>query len=164
MKPKILNYFMAFLLLGTFSSCSISSRTMKTPNYHIEFYKSDFEYSPQVSAQAKSTRILMIDWNRIFEWKNGELSSDRFQNTFMDTNATASGLINPIAGTVSSVIPVVGDNRKGRVSSYALFNLMTENPGYDVVIYPQYEAKKFVFPFFYSKTTVIVTARLGKIK
>jgi len=41
---------------------------------------------------------------------------------------------------------------------------MKKNPGYDVVLYPQFETKKFVIPFIYSKTKVKATARLGKIK
>ncbi len=61
-------------------------------------------------------------------------------------------------------MPVIGDYGKGKVNSYALYNLMQQNPGYDVVIYPQYETKKFIVPLIYSKRTVKVTARLGRIK
>ncbi|MFW6328446.1 MAG: hypothetical protein ACOC2F_09065 [Bacteroidota bacterium] len=136
---------------------------MKTPNYHIEFYKADFEYSPQVTAEANSVRILCIDWQRLFKWKSGQIESDRFkeqgQNLAVSGNFIADGVI----GAFSAVVPVLGDYGKGKVSSYALYSLMQENPGYDVVIYPQYEAKKFIIPFIYSKRTVKVTARLGKI-
>ena len=163
MKHKILHLLLGVAFLGVFTGCSITSRTMKTPNYHIEFYKTDFDYSPQVSAEATSVKILMIDWKRLFGWETGDLSSDRFQSS---QNIAISGNVvaNPVIGAVSAVIPVLGDYGKGKVSNYALYNLMQENPGYDVVIYPQYEAKKFVVPFFFSKTKVEVKARLGKIK
>lgn len=141
----------------------MSNHAMKTPNYHIEFYKSDFEYSEQVVAQATSKRILGIDWKRVFKWNSGNLESDRFfegpQTIIVSGNVTNSPL-----GNVSATVPVLGEYHKGKVSSYALYNLMKENPGYDVVIYPQYESKKFWIPLFYSKTTVEVKARLGKIK
>jgi len=140
-------YIVIFIgLIGLLSSCSISNRTLKTPNYHIEFEKADFEYSDQLSAQATSVRILGIDWERLFNMKMGQIEQD-----------------GPASYPVPFAVPVIGDYGKGVVSSYALYNLMQENPGYDVVIYPQYEADNFVVPIFYSKKTVKVTARLAKI-
>ena len=146
------------------SSCSISNRTMKTPNYHIEFYKSDFEYSKQVEAEATSVRVLGIDWKRLFKWESGEIESDRFKSEPAQSEITTNFVTDNIIGTLTAVVPVIGDYGKGKVSSYALYNLMQKNPGYDVVIYPQYETKKFIVPLFYSKRTVKVTARLGRIK
>ena len=67
-------------------------------------------------------------------------------------------------GRLFSVIPVIGASAKGTTHSYALYNLMSKNPGYDVVFYPQYEVRKKGFPFFYMKTTVVVTARLAKVR
>ncbi|HOP04479.1 MAG TPA: hypothetical protein PL017_03265 [Tenuifilaceae bacterium] len=163
---KQVKFFTFFLLAGTalfMSSCTVSNRSMKTPNHHIEFYKGDFEYSPQVSAEANSVRVFGIDWQRLFSWESGtietEASSQASQIAIGGNAVSDNGF-----GTVTAVIPVVGDFAKGRVSSYALHKLMEENPGYDIVIYPQYEKKTFIFPIFYSKRTVKVTARLGKIK
>jgi len=147
MKRKYLTVFIFIVLVGLISSCSVSNQTLKTPNYHIEFYKGDFEYSDQVTAEATSVRILGIDWSRLFNIKTGQIEQD----------GSASY---PIPFSV----PVLGDYGKGIVSSFALYNLMQDNPGYDVVIYPQYEADNFIVPIFYSKKTVKVTARLGKIK
>ena len=155
-----------FLLAGTalfMSSCKVSNRTMKTPNHHIEFYKGDFEYSPQVSAEATSVRVFGIDWQRLFSWESGTIeteASSQLSQIAIGGNAVSDNGF----GTVTAVIPVVGDFAKGKVSSYALHSLMQENPGYDIVIYPQYEKKTFIFPIFYSKRTVKVTARLGKVK
>jgi len=55
-----------------------------------------------------------------------------------------------------------------RTANYSLYELMYQNPGYDVVFYPQYETvknKPFLgLGFLYNKTTVRTTARLGKLK
>lgn len=65
---------------------------------------------------------------------------------------------------MTTVIPAPGNDGQGRASTYALYTLMKENPGYDIVIYPQYEMQSFIVQIFYSKRTVTVMARLGKIK
>ncbi len=122
------------------------SHSMRELNTRVEFVKNDFNFSDQVTAEAKTTKILGIDWARLFKKKVG------------DTNGNAN--------VVS--IPVVGNLLVDRTSEYALYNLMENNPGYDVVFYPQYE-KKVVKPFlglgFIVKTsTVKATARLGKLK
>ena len=138
---------------------------MQTPNYHIEFYKADFDYSEQVVAEATITRILCIDWSRVFNWNAATISNS--------TDASSAGIgvslsavvpIEPIVGMISTFVPVLGEQAKGKVNAYALYNLMADNPGYDVVIYPQYETKKYIIPFIYSKRTAKVTARLAKIK
>lgn len=163
---KRIKFFLLWIIVyGLFlSSCSISNRTMKTPNYHIEFYKSDFEYSKQVEAEATSVRVFGIDWKRLFKWESGEIESDRFKSEPAQSEITTNFVTDNIVGALTAVVPVIGDFGKGKVSSYALYNLMQQNPGYDVVIYPQYETKKFIVPLFYSKRTVKVTARLGRIK
>lgn len=156
----------SLIILGlavVLSSCSVSNRAMKTPNYHVEYYKSDFDYSEQVVAEASAVRIFGVDWNRLFGWKSGSLESDRFSSGPQTVVLNGSVAASPVLGNISAVIPVLGEYGKGKVSSYALYNLMEGNPGYDVVIYPQYESKKFWIPIFYSKTTVEVKARLGKI-
>ncbi len=157
-------YLLIIAAIIVLQGCSVSSRSMKTPNYHIEFYKNDFEYSQQVSAEATSVRILCIDWQRFLNWETGNISSDRFRDDSQNVMVSGNIIADPVVGVVSAIIPVVGDYGKGKVSAYALHHLMQENPGYDVVIYPQYETQRFFVPLFYSKRTVTVTARLGKIK
>jgi hypothetical protein len=164
MRKRNFSFFGFIVLIVFLSSCSVSNHSMKTPNYHIEFYKSDFEYSKQVTAEATSVRVFGIDWNRLFKWETGQVNSDRFNQQTQNITISGNIVTETVAGAFSTVVPVLGDHGKGKVSSYALFNLMKENPGYDVVIYPQYESKKFIVPIFYSKRIVKVTARLGKIK
>jgi hypothetical protein len=115
----------------------------------MQWHKADFSYSEQVSASATTTRILMIDWSRLFKKTSGTVEGG------------ASGLIN-----VAS-LPVIGNIVSDRTSNYALYELMEANPGYDVVFYPQYETtvkRPFLgLGFIFSKTDVKVTARLAKI-
>src|SRR6056297_397845 len=103
-KTKVLLLFT--IVSGLFlSSCSISNRTMKTPNYHIEFYKSDFEYSKQVEAEATSVRVLGIDWKRLFKWENGEIESDRFKSEPAQSEITTNFVTDNIVGTLTAVVP-----------------------------------------------------------
>jgi hypothetical protein len=67
----------------------------------------------------------------------------------------------------TATVPVVG-GIAGTTKNYALYNLMNNYTGYDVVFYPQYEkiVRKPVLGlgFITKITTVKVTARLGTIK
>jgi len=164
LKMKKIFFFTVLLIGGLTSSCSISNLAMKQPNNHIEFYKNDFEYSPQVVGEATSVKVLMIDWQRLFSWKSGEVSGEELGAESLNVSLASQFLIDPVIGVVTAAIPVLGEYAKSQVNNLALYDMMKKNPGYDVVLYPQYESKKFVIPFFYSKTSVKATARLGKIK
>jgi hypothetical protein len=122
---------------------------MREPNVRVNLVADDFAVSDQVSGTASSTKILSIDWQRLFN------------NESADVNAGGANI------SLAS-IPVVGSTISDRTVNYALYNLMYQNPGYDVVIYPQYSTKvsrPFLgLGFIYSKTTVKATARLGKLK
>lgn len=162
---KKLIYAAVLLMIASLTSCSISNMAMKQPNNHIEFYKGDFEYSSQVSGEATSVKVLMIDWARLFSWKGGNVSGEEVSTPAAANVALGLPIeLSPVIGIISAAIPVLGDYTKGQVNNYALYEMMKKNPGYDVVIYPQYETTKFVIPFIYSKTTVKATARLGRIK
>ena len=147
---KSLNFMLValFAVVVGFSSCSGTMRTMREPNTRVNFTKSDFSLSDQVSAEASSTKILGIDWKRLFKKEEGSVEG----------------------GAVSlslASIPVIGGFITDRTSGYALYEMMSKNAGYDVVFYPQYETKyKKPFlglGFIYTKTTVKATARLGKL-
>jgi hypothetical protein len=102
-----------------------------------------------VVAEATSTTILGIDFSRLFTKKTGTIES-----------GSAGGL------SIAS-IPVVGNLLSDKTANYALYELMSNNPGYDVVFYPQYETK-VVRPilglgFLTKITKVKTTARLGKL-
>lgn len=130
------------------TSCTTLNRTMREPNVRVEFYKNDFIFSNQVIGEARTVRILRIDWARLFGSKEGDVKG----------NLPLVNLAN---------IPVIGTVMVDRTANYALYDMMKKNPGYDVVFYPQYEimvAKPVLGLGFISQiTTAKATARLGII-
>jgi hypothetical protein len=139
----------AFVIAFFVSSCSMTNHSMKEPNNHVEFVKADFTLSEQVSAEASSTRICGIDLARLFSKTTGTVVKES---------------LSPIPSVAS--IPVIGTVLTDPTSSYALYELMSKNTGYDVVFYPQF-AKVTKCPLgipIITKSTVKVTARLGKLK
>ena len=140
MKKQICILVLSALLLLSFSSCNTYQHSMRVPNTKVELKSSDFELSEQFTAEATSTEILYIDWAGIF-------------------GTTYTGVMGDI--------PVIGTTFYGRAANEALYKLMQEHPGYDVVFYPQFE-KHEVAPILgtglYRTVTVKVTARLGKLK
>lgn len=144
-KIKFLSAIAAIALFAT--SCTTMSRTMKEPNYRVEFNKSDFEYSDQKSAEATVTKIIGIDFQRLFKKEIGATAKDM-----------------PVGFSLYS-LPIVGaalDPNKAQY--YAIYNIMKENPGYDVVLYPQFESDRFSVLGIYTVTKVKATCRLAKLK
>lgn len=134
------------LTIGVLSSCTLYNKTLKEPNILVEFKKSDFTLSDQLSAEAKSTKIFGIDFERLFVQKTGTV-----QSSSLNINLAS--------------IPVIGNVIADKTANYALYELMNANPGYDVVVYPQYETKieRPIGLGIFKITTVKVTARLGKL-
>ncbi len=145
--------FVAVAAMFFVSSCTSTSKMMKEPTSYVELTKNDFEFSEQVTGEAQATYILMIDFDRLFSKKSGEAISDNFAIS-------------------AASIPVIGNyvgmlDQAGQVKSYALYDMMEKNPGYDVVFYPQFEVtteSPIGLPFLISTTKVKATARLAKIK
>lgn len=138
------------VLAGLLSSCTSLNKTMREPNVRVELQKEDFELSKQVTAEAQETKIIGIDFSRLFKKETGTV-------------------VSPSPALIDfASIPVIGSMFQNRASGYALYELMINNPGYDVVIYPQYEVevKKPILGigFLTKITKVKVTARLGKLK
>jgi len=148
-KIRLMYIFSISLFIFSLTSCTTYKNSLREPNSRVEFNKGDFEFSNQVSAEASSTKILMIDWSKLFLSKQGNVDKDMSANI---------NLVN---------IPVIGNILVDQTSSYALYNLMEQNKGYDVIFYPQYEVKTerpIGLGFIYKKTNVKVKAKLGKIK
>ncbi len=139
------------VVIITASSCTSVSRSMREPNTRLELTKNDFNLSDQVSATASSTKILCIDFARLFNKRVGSINQDRSYNSVS-----------------ASSIPIIGSIVEDRTASYAIYELMLKNPNYDVVLYPQFETKisrPFLgIGFIFKKTTVKTTSRLGQLK
>ncbi len=144
MKRFLFLMALAVVACLSFSSCHSYSSVMREPNVKFEFNSSDIDLSEQFSAEATTVKVLGINWARLFK-----KSEDGYVNT--------SGV----------GIPILGSFVADQTVNEALYKLMQEHPGYDVVLYPQYtkyEHKPVLGTHIYSKTTVKVTARLGKLK
>ena len=141
MKKRHLLLILALTSL-VMTSCTSYRHSMREPNSHVEFVASDFELSDPVSAEASVTHILWIDWQRTF-------------------GTSRAGFANN-----GRELPIIGNMVYGG-ANIALYKLMQENPGYDVIFYPQVEEHRsapILGSGIYSHTTYKVTARLGKMK
>jgi hypothetical protein len=133
------------------ASCTTNTRMMREPFTRVELVRTDFTISEQFSAEAEQTKIFGIDFARLFKKEYG----------FTDRDGLGGNLI--------TSIPVIGGilsnyGNANAVQNYALYNIMQDHKGYDVVFYPQFETNQFRFLSLYSKTKVKVTARLAKLK
>lgn len=133
------------------NSCTSIHKTIREPESHVEFYKDDFVFSDQLTAEATTSKVFGIDFSRLVLKKSGKIGDGLPRTSFLVR------------------IPVIGNffNIRDKTINYALYELMQQNPGYDVVFYPQYDVK-IVKPILgigllNKVTTVKVTARLGKI-
>jgi spermidine/putrescine-binding protein len=150
MKKMFLKSFLVIgIVISTFSSCTTLNHSMREPNTRVNLNKSDFTLSDQVTATATTTKILGIDFARLFTKKTGVVENGG------------------VAAISLASIPVIGNLIFDKTSNYSLYELMTSNPGYDVVFYPQYETKVLKpvlgIGFITKITTVKTTARLGKL-
>lgn len=150
MKKQILKSITLLFVIAVFTGCTTLNHSMREPNTRVELNKSDFTLSDQVTGEAQSVKIIGIDWARLFTKKTGNIEGG------------SSASINLAS------IPVIGEVVSDKTANYSLYELMTNNPGYDVVFYPQYETKILKpilgIGFLTKITTVKTTARLGKLK
>lgn len=131
----------AVVLALTMQSCASVQKSIREPNSLVEFSADDFDFSPQVSAEARVTTLLGILTFSNAKRRSGEV--DR---------GVPSAL--PVVGLLSTV---------SRAQSGALYKLLEANPGYDVVFYPQF-TKTYKPGLLLRRETVEVKARLGKLK
>lgn len=137
---KKLNLFQLIipaLFACVFASCSNYHKTIKESNTLVEFKKDDFTLSEQVFGKATQVKVLGIQWSRLFK------------------NSHAKTVLTPLVGSNVHI---------SEGQSYALFDMLDANQGYDVVFYPSFESRKFKVWFFYTKIETTVRARLGKLK
>ena len=149
MKNVIIKMVMFVAVITAFSSCTTLNKTMREPNTRVNLNKSDFSLSDQVTAEAKTVKVLGMEWARIFTKKTGAVEGGGSSSISLAS------------------IPVIGNFVSDKTANYSLYELMNGNPGYDVVFYPQYETKVFKpvlgIGFLTKITTVKTTARLGKL-
>ncbi|MFO7863853.1 MAG: hypothetical protein R6U85_07620 [Salinivirgaceae bacterium] len=147
---RIKHLFFVAVAAILLSSCTATHQSMREPNARVEFQKNDFEFSQQVSGTATTTRILGIDFARLFNKEKTRIEKD----------GTAE-IIDLAA------IPIIGNYVVDPTYNYALYDMMSKNSGYDVVFYPSFvktDKKPIGLGFLYKITTVEAKAKLAKIK
>ena len=142
---KSLLFVMCGIFAIMFASCNTYKHSMREPNVRVNLTAEDVILSNQVVGEATVVRVLGIDWARLFgKSEIGEsVKANRVE------------------------LPIIGNINITSEASYAMYNMMQKNPGYDVVVYPQVESYRhapILGTDLYSKSTYKVTARLGKLK
>ena len=130
------SYFLYAIIIVTFASltsCSVSTQLMREHNTFVVLGKDDFIISKQVQTEVQPKLSP-------FSIKSGTVATDGFKmHSF------------PIIGGLFG-------KRMSKAETFALYQLMQENPGYDVIFYPQFISTQSL-----GKSRVLVKARLGKL-
>jgi len=149
MKKLIFAISTAVVLLT--ASCTGIRKTVREPNTLVNLEKKDFTISDQFMGEASQTKIIGIDFGRLFNRTSGFISKD--------------GFLAPLPISIAN-IPVIGGFIVNPVAGFALYDVMEKNKGYDVAFYPQFEttiSRPIGLGFIYKITTVKVTTRLAKL-
>jgi hypothetical protein len=141
MKTRVFLFALVAILGLSFAGCNYTMKSMKSPNNYVEFQKDDFTFSDQVVGEGSQTRILGVDWAHLFKSETAVVVEANIFN-----------------------IPIIGNLPIGGSQAFAVYDVMSKNPGYDVVFYPQYETKMTGIPLLFQKSHTVVKARLAKIK
>lgn len=146
---------------------------MREANYQLWLHHEDLELSERITGTASQNKFLGIDWQRTFGKKKfeyggfGDLPNEPFNSSINGTASgngiSAKGLDNIQTIFSATLNGIIGITSASRVEQMAMFDLIRKNPGYDIVMFPSFETHKKWFVFG-SKTEVICTAKLGKLK
>jgi hypothetical protein len=164
------------LSLSLCFSCQINRRSMRESNYQIWLNKTDITYTEQIQGTASQSRIFGIDFKRLFARKYDMGGIGGLPSNPVNANSSV-GLGSSTAFTVLGGNPVGGNallntvnfsniiglnSNVSRVEQFAINDLIAKNPGYDLIMFPQFEVKHRWYVLG-SKTHVVVTARLAKL-
>ena len=147
MKKFTLFLITIFILM---SGCTMVSHSIVTPEIQLK----DLDISDEVWGQAKSVKILGFDFNRMFKRKietatigMGTAGIPIITSKFYTTTSTQSAGLTIID-----------------TENLALQDLLNKNKEYDILIAPKFSKTIEGFWPFYWTETVMVKARIGKIK
>ena len=147
MKKITLFLITIFILM---SGCTMVSHSIVTPEIQLK----DLEISDEVWGQAKSVKILGIDFDRMFKRK--------IETATIGMASTSIPIItskfDPVTATQSTGLTIVN------TENLALQDLLNKNKEYDILIAPKFSKTIEGFWPIYWTETVMVKARIGKIK
>ena len=132
------------------SGCTMVSHSIVTPEIQLK----DLDISDEVWGQAKSVKILGIDFDRMFKRK--------IETATIGMASTSIPIItskfDPVTATQSTGLTIVN------TENLALQDLLNKNKEYDVLIAPKFSKTIEGFWPIYWTETVMVKAHIGKIK
>ena len=147
MKNMLLYIIVTVFLM---SSCTMVSHSIVTPEINL----SDLDISDEVWGQAKSVKILGLDYNRMFKRK--------IETATIGMGTTGIPIItskfNPKTSGQSAGLTIID------TENLALQDLLNKNKEYDILIAPKFSKTIEGFWPLYWTETVMVKARIGKIK
>jgi hypothetical protein len=121
-------------------SCMSTQMTVSRSVPEIQLKPENLDITQQMEATAVTVRVFGIDWERLFSSRSAA-----------------------IRGSVYTPVPIVD-----KTDQYAVYSLLKQNEGYDMVLYPQFTTvvrKPFLgLGAIYKVTEVKVTARMAKLK
>jgi len=132
------------------SGCTMISHSIVTPEINL----SDLDISDEVWGQAKSVKILGFDFNRMFKRK--------IETATIGMGTAGIPIItskfDPETSTQSAGLTIID------TENLALQDLLNKNKEYDILIAPKFSKTIEGFWPIYWTETVMVKARIGKIK
>lgn len=138
-KLRLLLLISAFALLS--ASCVSTHQSLVSSKPEIQLKPENLEITEPMEAMATTIRVFGIDWERLLGGRTASISRGSVYSTIAVFDAT---------------------------DQYALYNLLKQNPGYDMILYPQFttvKRKPFLgLGLIYSVTEVKVSARMAKLK
>ena len=149
MKKITLLLFTVFIL---FSGCTMVSHSIVTPEIQLK----DLDISDEVWGQAKSVKIIGFDFDRMFKRKI-ETATIGMATTNIPIISSGFDYTETTAAQILGLIFIDTEN-------LALQDLLNKNKKYDVLIAPKFSKTIEGFWPFYWTETVMVKARIGKIK
>ena len=137
-KISIILSVLAMTLL--MGSCMSTQMTLSGSVPEIQLKPEHLEVTQPMDATAVTVRVFGIDWERLF------------------TSRSAA-----IRASVYTPMPLID-----KTDMYAIYSLLKQNEGYDMVLYPQFTTvvrKPFLgLGAIYKVTEVKVTARMAKLR
>ena len=149
MKKITLLLFTVFIL---FSGCTMVSHSIVTPEIQL----GDLDISDEVWGQAKSVKIIGFDFDRMFKRKI-ETATIGMATTNIPIISSEFDYNETTAAQILGLIFIDTEN-------LALQDLLNKSKEYDILIAPKFSKTIEGFWPFYWTETVMVKARIGKIK
>ena len=149
MKKITLLLFTVFIL---FSGCTMVSHSIVTPEIQL----GDLDISDEVWGQAKSVKIIGFDFDRIFKRKI-ETATIGMATTNIPIISSDFDYTETTAAQILGLIFIDTEN-------LALQDLLNKSKEYDILIAPKFSKTIEGFWPIYWTETVMVKARIGKIK